>query len=129
MISHLEVRLPKKPPTPKNIGDALGGPHRQLQKESLLVQYDKNKNVSLISAPVPIKSLPEDKNPSVHSLLLVLRKATALMHGNLLHATVQMGVLRLKIFILINHTVQWHMMTHSESTLLLHLCIDSLPGF
>ena len=26
VLSHLEVRLPKKPPTPKNIGDALGGP-------------------------------------------------------------------------------------------------------
>ena len=29
VVSHLEVRLPKKPPTPKNIGDALGGPQRQ----------------------------------------------------------------------------------------------------
>ena len=33
MVSHLEVRLPKKPPTPKNIGDALGGPQRQFYKE------------------------------------------------------------------------------------------------
>ena len=24
LVSHLEVRLPKKPPTPNNIGDALG---------------------------------------------------------------------------------------------------------
>ena len=29
VVSHLEVRLPKKPPTKKNIGDALGGPQRQ----------------------------------------------------------------------------------------------------
>ena len=34
MVSHLEVRLPKKLPTPKNIGDALGGPQIQLWKEA-----------------------------------------------------------------------------------------------
>ena len=28
VVSHLEVRLPNKPPTPNNIGDALGGPQR-----------------------------------------------------------------------------------------------------
>ena len=26
VVSHFEVRLPNKPPTPKNIGEALGGP-------------------------------------------------------------------------------------------------------
>ena len=61
MVSHLEVRLPKKPPTPKNIGDALGGPQRQFWKEGIFVKYDKNKNVSLLSDPVPIKYLPEGK--------------------------------------------------------------------
>ena len=45
VVSHLEARLPKKPPTPKNIGDALGGPQRQLWKEALFVQYDKNKYI------------------------------------------------------------------------------------
>ena len=34
---------------------------------------------------------------SVHSLLLVLIKVTVLMRGNLLHATVQMGVLISKV--------------------------------
>ena len=29
VVSHLEVRIPKKPPTLKNIGDALGVPQRQ----------------------------------------------------------------------------------------------------
>ena len=58
-----------------------------------------------------------------------LRKVTVLMHGNLLHTTVQMGVLRLKVLILINHTVKWHMLTHSELTFLLHLCIYSLQEF
>ena len=37
VVSHLEVRLPKKPPTPNNIGDALGGPQRQFWKEALFV--------------------------------------------------------------------------------------------
>ena len=32
VVSHLEVRLPKKPPTTNNISDALGGPQRQLWK-------------------------------------------------------------------------------------------------
>ena len=59
MVSHIEVRLSKKPPTPNNIGDALGGPQRQFWKESLSVKYDKNKNISLLSAPIPIKSLPK----------------------------------------------------------------------
>ena len=61
VVSHLEVCFPKKPPTPKNIGEALGGPQRQFFKEAIFVQYDKNKNVSLLSAPIPIKSLPEGK--------------------------------------------------------------------
>ena len=59
MISHLEVSLPKKPPIPRNIGDALDGPQRKFCKEALFVQYDKNKNVSLLTSPIPIKSLPE----------------------------------------------------------------------
>ena len=28
VVSHLEVRLPEKPPTPNNIGIVLKGPHR-----------------------------------------------------------------------------------------------------
>ena len=59
VVSHLEVRLPKKPPKPNNIGDNLSGPQRQFCKEAIFFQYDKNKNVSLLSAPIPIKSLPE----------------------------------------------------------------------
>ena len=51
------------------------------------------------------------------------------MHGNLFLTTMYMGVLRLKVLILINYTVQWHILTNSESTLLLHICIDSLPGY
>ena len=35
VVSHLGVRLPKKPTTPKSIGDDLGVLHRQFWKESL----------------------------------------------------------------------------------------------
>ena len=59
VVSNIEVCLPNKPLTPKNIGDALGGPQRQFWKEALFVQYEKNKNISLLSAPIPIKYLPE----------------------------------------------------------------------
>ena len=112
MVSHIEVRLPKKPPTPKNVGGGLSGFQRKLWKEALFVQYNKNKNVILLSDPITIKSLPEGKNSSIHSLLLVLRKVTVLMHGKKLHTTVQMVVLRLKVLVFINHTAQWHMLTH-----------------
>ena len=60
VVSHLEVRLPKKPPTPKNIVEGLKGPQRQFWKEAILVKYDKNKKSSLLSAPITIKSLPEE---------------------------------------------------------------------
>ena len=69
MVSHLEVCLPKKPPTQNNIGKALGGPQRQFWKEAPFVKYEKNKNVSLISDPIPIKSLPEGKKKVLCSLI------------------------------------------------------------
>ena len=68
MVSHLEVNIPNKPPTPKNIGEGLKGPQRKFYKEALFVKYDKNKNVSLISDPIPIKSLPEGTKV-LHSLI------------------------------------------------------------
>ena len=51
VVSHLEVRLPGKPPTSKNIGESLGGPQRQLCKEALFVQYEKNKFLALSQLP------------------------------------------------------------------------------
>ena len=127
VVSHLSVCLPKKPPTPNNIGKALIIPQRQLQKEVLFVKYDKNKNVSLISDPIPIKSLPD--GTKVFPLILLLRKVTVLMHGIFLHVTIQMGVLILNLLVLINHTFQWHMLTYSSYTLLSQIWIDSLTGF
>ena len=61
VVSHIEFRLPKKPPTPKNISKVLKYPQRKLRKEALFVKYDNNKNIRLLSAPIPIKSLPEVK--------------------------------------------------------------------
>ena len=59
VVSHLKVRLPKKPPTANNIGETLGSPQRHFYKESLFVQYYKKIHFSLLSAPTPIKSLLE----------------------------------------------------------------------
>ena len=75
VVSHLEVRLPKKLPTPDNIGEGLKGPHIKLWKEALFVQY-KNKNESLISASTPIKDLPEGTKP-LRSLI-----ATSIKEGD-----------------------------------------------
>ena len=55
VVSHIEVRLPEETPTPNNIGEYLKVPHRQFRKEDLFVQYEKNKDVSLLSVPIPIK--------------------------------------------------------------------------
>ena len=59
MISLIEVRLPKKPPAPKNIGEGLKGLKRKLWKEALLVKYYKNKDVRLLPDTIPIQSFPE----------------------------------------------------------------------
>ena len=59
VVSHIEVRLPKKPPTPKNIGEGLKRAQRKFWKEALFVQYYKNKKIILLLAPIPIKLLPE----------------------------------------------------------------------
>ena len=42
VVSHIKSRLPKKPPTPKNICEGLKGLHRKFWKEALFVKYEKN---------------------------------------------------------------------------------------
>ena len=49
----------RKTPTPNNIGEGLKAPQRKFWKEALFVKYEKNKHVSLVSPPIPIKYLPE----------------------------------------------------------------------
>ena len=68
VVSNIEVRLTKKPPTPNNIGEDLGRPQRQFYKEALFVKYYKNQNFILLSYPTPIKFLPEGKRV-LHSLI------------------------------------------------------------
>ena len=111
VFSHIEVILPKEPPTPKNIGEGVKGPQKQFRKEAIFVKYEKNISVSLILLPSQSNPPLKEKYSSIHSLLLVLRKVTVLMHGNVLHTTVQIEFLILNVLILINHTVQWHMLT------------------
>ena len=65
----------------------------------------------------------------IHMLLQLLSKATVIMYVNFLHTTVKMGVLVFKVLSLISTTLQWHMLTPSESTFLLWICTDSLSGF
>ena len=92
------------------------------------MQYDKK-----ISAFfwIPYQSNPSMmvKRSYVHSLLKLLSKVNVLLHGKLLHPTVQLVVPRLKVLILIIPTVQWHMVYPSRSTFLSWIFIDSLPGF
>ena len=70
-----------------------------------------------------------EQRSSVQSFIQVLSKSIVLMHINLLHATVQMGVLRFTVFVFIITTVTLHMLDPSLSTLLSPLWIDLLPGF
>ena len=56
---------------------------------------------------IPYQSNPylKEQNSAFHSLIQVLSNVTVLMYGNLLHATVKMGVIRFKVVILIIPTV------------------------
>ena len=82
VVSHLGFCLPEKTITPNNIGEVLKVTQRQFWKEALFVQYDNNKNVSLILAPIPINPSVMEQSSYVQSLLQLLRKDTVLMHAN-----------------------------------------------
>ena len=60
MVSHIEFHIQEKPLTPKNISESLKYFHRKCWKEGLFVQYYKNKNINLISAPILIKPLSDE---------------------------------------------------------------------
>ena len=73
-------------------------------KEALFVQYDTIK----INSHMP----PWCQNMySFHAFIHVLRKAIVLIHGNVLHATLKMVILRFKPLTLISTTVLWYMLT------------------
>ena len=65
VVSHLEVIQPWKPLTPNNIVEAIKDPKREYWKEALFVQYEKNKNFSLILYPIPITSPPPPDGTNV----------------------------------------------------------------
>ena len=91
--------------------------------------YDKNKKSAFFRMPYQSNPSLKEQNSYAHSLLLALSKVAFMMHVNLLHDNVKMGVIRLKVLVFINPAVQWHILTHSESTVLSRLCIDSAIGF
>ena len=82
-------------------------------KESLFMLYVMNIMSSFFRIQSQSNPSLKEQNSSVFSLLLVLSKVTVLMYGIFLYATIQMVVLRLKVFILISHAVQWHMLIPS----------------
>ena len=43
VVSHLEVHIQKKSPTPKNIGEDFKGPQRQFWKKASFLQYGTKK--------------------------------------------------------------------------------------
>ena len=55
----------------------------------------------------------KDQKSYVHSLLLLLSKVNVLMYVNWLRAIVKIGDIILKVLILINTKVQWHMLNRS----------------
>ena len=79
--------------------------------------------------PYQLNTSLKKKMSSIHSLLQVLRKVNVLMHINVLHTTVQMGILVFKLLIFISLTFQCHMMTPSESKFLSWIWMDSLTLF
>ena len=58
MVSNLEVFLPNKLITTKNIDEALKSPHRKFCKEYLSVEYDMNKKFNLLLDLIMIKYFP-----------------------------------------------------------------------
>ena len=59
MVLHIEVHIPGKSLVPNKIVEGLNIPQINLLKGALSLKYEMNKNISLLSDPIPIKYLPE----------------------------------------------------------------------
>ena len=129
MVSHIEVILPEKPQTPNNIDEALKGHQRQIWKESLLVKYDNSKRFNLLSDIVTIKYVPDGTKVLRSIISTSIKKGNCYDSWKVLYSTVQIGFIRFKLLILIGPTLQWHILTTSESTLLSQIFIDLIPVF
>ena len=66
-VSHIELHIPEKPLTPKNIREALKGTQWKFWKEALFVKYDNNIKVNLLLDTIAIKYFPDGKKvlPSI----------------------------------------------------------------
>ena len=73
-------------------------------KKPFLFNMTRTKMLAFFQLPCQSNPSLKGKKSSIHSLILVLRKVTVLMHVIFLHATVQMRFFRLKVLVLINHT-------------------------
>ena len=51
VVSNIEVNLPDNYITPNSIGEAIKGLHKQIWKEDLFVNYDKNKSSTFFWLP------------------------------------------------------------------------------
>ena len=81
MVSHLEVRLPKKPPTPNNIGEGLKVPQRNSGKKFYLCNMTRLKISAFFWLTSQSNTSIKEQNYFIHSLLLVVKKVTIIMHG------------------------------------------------
>ena len=86
-------------------------------ERSFICAIRQEQKFSLISDLIPIKYLYEGTK-FLCSLISPSIKEGNCSDEQIFHATVQMGVLRFNVLVLIIPTFQWHMLTHSESTLL-----------
>ena len=89
VVFHFEVQIHEKPLTPKNIGKALKGPHRQFSKHIYFSSMGRTIISTLFWLPYQPNTSPTEKSPSVISLLWVSGKATITMLGNIYPNTVQ----------------------------------------
>ena len=69
VVLHLEGHLPKKPLTPKNIGEVIKGTHQQLWKEALFVKYDKKKISDFFRLLYQSNNSLKEQKSSVQSFL------------------------------------------------------------
>ena len=96
VVSHSEVCLPHKSIVPKTIWDYPKGPQRQVWRELLFVQYNNNKNINLLSAPLALKYLLKFTKVLRYLISPGITKGDCYNDCNFLHATVPMYFNRCK---------------------------------
>ena len=100
-------------PQQRILEKALSGPQIKFCKEALFVKYDKKKNVSLLSAPTPIKSLPEGTKVLRSLIATSIKECYCYDAWKFVARHCANGSSQIKGIDFINHTVHWHILTHS----------------